>query len=150
MQYPRPHKVVFDNGYEFKQEFTPLLKEFYIKPVLTSVKNLQANATVEWLHQVILNMLVTKDLDNKVFEYIDPWGETLSYIAWAIRDSYHLTIMATPGQDVFGRHMLFNLTSVVDWRVVTAEKQRQVDIDNVRENAKRVTHDYAIDDRVYV
>ena len=29
-------------------------------------------------------------------------------------------------------------------------KKLQVDIDNVRENAKRVTHDYAIGDQVYV
>ena len=41
--------------------------------------------------------------------------------------------MATPDQDIFGRDMLFNLASVVDWRVVTAAKQRQLDIDNVRE-----------------
>ena len=60
-------------------------------------------------------MLVTKDLDNKLFDYIYPWGETLAYTAWAIRDSYHLTIMATQGQAVFGRYMLFNLASVVDW-----------------------------------
>ena len=58
--------------------------------------------------------------------------------------------MATPGQAVFGRDMLFNLASVVDWRVVTAAKQRQVDIDNVRENSKQVTHDYAIGDQFYV
>ena len=59
-------------------------------------------------------MLVTKYLDNKVFDYIDPWGETLASIAWAIRYSYHLTIIATPGQAVFGRDMLFNLASVVE------------------------------------
>ena len=58
--------------------------------------------------------------------------------------------MATPGQAVFGRDMLYNLASVVDWRVVTYAKQRQVDIDNVRENSKRVTYDYAIGDLVYV
>ena len=46
--------------------------------------------------------------------------------------------------------MLFNLTSVVDWRVAIAEKQRQVDIDNIRENSRQVTHDYAIGDIVYV
>ena len=46
--------------------------------------------------------------------------------------------------------MLFNLESVVEWRVVTATKQIQVDIDNVRENAKWVTHEYAIGDWVYV
>ena len=85
-------------------------------------------------------MLVTKDLDNKVFDYIDPWGETLASTAWAIRSSYHRTIMATPGQAVFGIYMLFNLASVVHWRVLTVAKKRQVDIDNVRDNAKQVTH----------
>ena len=79
-------------------------------------------------------MLVTNDLDNKAFDYINPWGETLAYIAWAIRDSYHHTILASPGQAVFGRYMLFNLASVVDWRVLTAAGQHQVDIDNIREN----------------
>ena len=42
--------------------------------------------------------------------------------------------MATLGQAVFGRYMLFNLASVVDWRVLTAAGQHQVDIDNIREN----------------
>ena len=31
---------------------------------------------------------------------------------------YHLTIGSTPGKDVFGRDMTFNLASVVDWRVI--------------------------------
>ena len=45
-------------------------KEFDIKPVLIKIKNPQYNATVNQLHQVILNMLATQDLDNKVFDYI--------------------------------------------------------------------------------
>ena len=102
------------------------------------------------LHQVILNMLVTKDLDNKVFDHIDLCGETISYIAWAIRASYHSNIMDTPGQAVFGRDMIFNLASVVDWRVVTAAKQQQEDIDIVQENARQVMHDCAIGNRCYV
>ena len=58
--------------------------------------------------------------------------------------------MVTPCQAIFGRDVLFNLASAVECRVVTASKQRQVDIDNVRENAKRVTHDCAIGNQVYV
>ena len=127
-----------------------MIKDFDFKPVLTSANKPQASAPVDRVHQVILNILVTKDLDNKVLNYIDPWVETLSYIAWAIRASYYRTIFATPGQTAFGIDMLFNLESVIDWRVATTVKQRQVDIDNVRENTKRVTHDYAIGDRVYV
>ena len=127
-----------------------MLKDFDIKPVLTTVKNPQANALVERVHRVILNMLSTKDLDNKVYEHIDPWSETLSYITWSIRAYYCCTIMTTLGQSVFGRYMLFNLTSVVDWRVLTAVNQRQVEIDNVRENAKRFTYDYEIRNQFYV
>ena len=40
-RYSRPRKVVFDTISQFKQYFTPLLKDFDIKPVLTSVKNLK-------------------------------------------------------------------------------------------------------------
>ena len=54
--------------------------------------------------------------------------------------------MSTPVQAVFGRNILFSLASAIDWIVVTAVKQRQLDIDNVRENAKQVTHNYAIGD----
>ena len=80
------------------------------------------------MHQVILNMLVNKYLSNKVFEYIDTGSETLASIALVIRASYHHTIHSTPNQAVFGRDIIFNLASVVDWIVIIAEKQIQVDI----------------------
>ena len=83
---------MFDNGYEFKPDLTPLLNDFNIKPVSTKIKNPQNNDPVEQVHQVILNMLVTKYLDNKVFGCIYPWGETLASIAWAIRVSYNRNI----------------------------------------------------------
>ena len=132
IRYLRPLKVVFDNGSELKQDFTPLQKYLDIKPILTTIKNPQANSPVERVHQVILNILVTKDLDKKVFDHIDPSGENLTSIEWSIRAYYHCTIMTTPGQAVFVRDMIFNLASVVDWRVITAVKQQQVDIYNVQ------------------
>ena len=46
--------------------------------------------------------------------------------------------------------MIFNLVSVIYWRVITAGKHQQVDINNVQENARKGTHDYAIGDIVYV
>ena len=52
--------------------------------------------------------------------------------------------MDTPGKVVFGRDVLFNLASVVEWQVLNAAKQCQVYMDNIRENAKHVMHDYAI------
>ena len=91
-------------------------------------------------------MLGTKDTDNKVFYHIYPWGETLAYIAWLIRASYHLTIGDTRAQSVFGIDMIFNLASVVYCRVITTKKNQQVDIDNVQENSSWVIHDYAVGD----
>ena len=114
-RYPHPRRVLFDNG-------STLLKDFNIILVSMSVKNPQANAPVERVHQVILNILFTKDIDNRVFYHIDPWGGTLASIAWEIRASHKCTTMVTPGQTVFGGDMLLNLTSVIDWRVVTAAK----------------------------
>ena len=54
------------------------------------------------VHQVILNILVTKYVANKVFDYIYPWSETLEFISWTIRVSNHCTIQSTPGLSVFG------------------------------------------------
>jgi Integrase core domain. len=64
---PRPVEVVYDNGSEFKKDFQPLIKDFDIKPKCTTVENPQANAPVERVHQVIHNMIRTKDLSNRVF-----------------------------------------------------------------------------------
>ena len=94
------------------------------------IKNPQANAPVEWLHRVILNIIVTKDIGSKVFENIYSWCETLAYISWEIITSYRCTIIATPGQAVFGRDMVFNFTSVLDWQDINANKKRKVGIDN--------------------
>ena len=95
------------------------------------------------------NIMFTKDIDNKVFDYVDPWGETLASIAWVIRSSYHCNIQATPVQVIFGRDMIFNLASVIDWRVITNGKQQQLETDNMRENARQVTNEYAIEDPVH-
>ena len=73
-RYLHSKKFVLENRSEFKWDFTPLSKDFDIKPVLITIKNPQDNAPVKWVHQVMLNMIVTKDLANKFFEYIYSWG----------------------------------------------------------------------------
>ena len=99
-----------------------MLKNSDIKTALTTIKNPQANALLDMMHQLILNMIVTKDPDNKVFDYIYPWGENLAYISWAIQAYSHSTIKATQDQSVFGRYMIFNLDSVIYWQVITDGK----------------------------
>ena len=76
-------------------------------------------------------MMVTKDLGNTIFDYIDPWGEILTSVAWAIRASHHSTFNATPSQLVFGRDMIFNLSTIINWQTTLNNKQAQVDKDNL-------------------
>ena len=125
-----------------------LLKDFDIKPRPTTVENPQGNSPVERIHQVVHDMIKTKELDKFIFDYIDPWGEILSSVAWAIRSSYHSTLQATPAQIVFGRDMLFNMKKVINWQLMTENKLKQIARDNARENTERIPHKYNIGDEV--
>ena len=42
---------------------------------------------MDQLHPVIYDIHVTKDIDNKLFKYIDSWGKILDSIEWAIKAS---------------------------------------------------------------
>ena len=99
---------------------------------------------------MIYNTIFPKDLDRKVYDYIDPWGVILASVEWYIRAYYHRTVGFTPSQVVFGIYMLYNLMSIVDWSVVTASKQWRFEIDNVSKNFRQVRHDYNIGNLVYV
>ncbi len=67
-RYPRPRTVIFDSGNEFKKDFLPLVREFSIKPTPITIKNPQANSILKRVHQVLGNMLRTKDLQTHEFD----------------------------------------------------------------------------------
>ena len=79
--YPRPRKVIFDNGNEFKKDFSPLLRDFSIKNSPTFIKNPQANSVLERVYQVLGNMLRKQNLQKYDFDDIDPWSELLYSVA---------------------------------------------------------------------
>ena len=95
-------------------------------------------------------MFLTKNLKEQILDYIDPFGDILASIAWAVRASYNSSTDATPAQLVFGRDMMFNITSLVNWKALSIKKQKAVDDANKRENSKRIQHDYKINDQVYI
>ena len=80
MRYPRPKKVIFDNGSEFKKDFVPLLQDFAIKPACTTIKNPQSNAPVKRIHQVVGQMMAAQDLKTRIFDFINLWGPILTSI----------------------------------------------------------------------
>ena len=149
-RYPRPRKVIFDNGNEFKKDFLPLLRDFSIKPTPTTIKNPQANAILERVHQVLGDMLRTKNLQQYDFDALDPWSDILASVAWAIRSTHHSTLKASPAQLVFNRDMLLNIKFIADWETIRLRRQKDVDRNNERENSLRVDHDYHIGDKVLV
>ena len=56
-RYPRPGIITFDGGSEFKADFKKVMKEEFnlkVKPI--SVRNPQANAILERVHQTIGNI----------------------------------------------------------------------------------------------
>ena len=85
---------------------------------------------MDHVHQLIYSIIVTKNTSNKVIRCIDPWGEILKYIAWTTRAYFHRILKTKLGQAVYGRDMIFNLSKVLDWQVITTYKQGQVGIDN--------------------
>ncbi len=62
-RYPRCHHLIYDNGLEFKLHFATLCDSYGIKHNPTTIKNPQANAICERIHQVLGTMMRTFELD---------------------------------------------------------------------------------------
>ena len=64
-RYPKPFRVVFNDGPEYKRDFIPLFRDFNIKPFCTTVEKPQSNGTIERHHQVTHNIIITIDIKIK-------------------------------------------------------------------------------------
>jgi transposase InsO family protein len=149
-RYPWPTQITFDRGSEFiGQDFQKMIKEDYgVKAKPITVRNPQANAIVERVHQVIGNIIRTFELENNYLDETDPWKGILSATAFAVRSTFHTTLKNTPGQLVYGRDMIFNVKHEANWEFIRARKQQIIEKNNQAENAKRIPHTYHIGDKV--
>ena len=148
--YPLPTQVTFDRGNEFiGHEFINMVtKDYGIKKKPITVRNPQANAIIERVHQTIGNIIRTFELETNFLDNNDPWAGILSATAFAIRSTYHTTLQASPGQLVFGRDMIFNIKHVANWQTIKQRKQNLIRLNNIRENSKRKAHTYWAGDQV--
>jgi hypothetical protein len=92
--------------------------------------------------------LRTAEIDGREMDEKDPWGPFLSSAAYAIRSTFHTTLKTTPGQLVFGRDMALPITFMADWGAIEQQRQEEMDRNNRRENASRISHDYKVGDKV--
>ena len=113
------------------------------------MKNPQANF-VERVHQTLVNMLCTKDLENYPFDPKDSWIDILGSCAWAIWSTAHTTLRASPAQLVFGRDMLFDLSYLVRWKDIQDKKVHSHQVNMEQENSKCVKHMYNVGDNIYL
>jgi hypothetical protein len=108
-RYPRCRNIIYDNGSEFKLHFQSLCDSFGLKRKPTSVKNPQANALLERIHQTLANMMRTAELDMANTADPSDVADFLNDAAWAVRSTYHTVLKASPGAAIFGRDMLFGV-----------------------------------------
>jgi hypothetical protein len=149
-RYPRCQNIIYDNGSEFKLHFEALCDSYGIKRKPTSVKNPQANAILERVHQVIMTMLRTAEVDMADSVTPNDIDTFLTNASWAIRSTYHTVLKASPGAAIFGRDMLFDIPYIADWNKIGDYRQRQTDLNTARENKQRVDYDYKVGDRVLI
>ena len=149
---PWPTEVIMDRGREFCAEVSAMIKNDYgFSKKLITTRNPQANAIVERTHKVAHQMIDTtgvKDVDD-----LDArWGFTgiLSAVRRAVNSTVHTTLRATPSQLVFGRDALLNVSFQADWEAIRQRKQRLINLNNKRENAKRHDYTYTVGQQVDV
>ena len=123
------------------KDFQKIIKENYgIKPI--TVRNPQANAIVERIHQVIANIIHTFKLENNYSDEDDPWKGILSATSFGIHSTYHMILQKMPGQLVFGRDMILNIIHRANQEYVRQKKQERINKNNERENKKTIPHNY--------
>ena len=149
-RYPWPQKVICDRGREFMAEVKTMLQEDYgVKVSQITTRNPQANAILERIHQTIGDMIRTFQLPTRAdIDTEDPFTGLLSAVAFATRATVHTTLGATPSQLVFGRDAMLNTKYEPDWDTIRAKKQKLIDKNNAKENAKRFPHTYKVGDKV--
>jgi hypothetical protein len=144
--------MIYDNSSEFKLHFEHLCDSYGIKRKPSTVKNPQANAILERVHQVLGQMLRTLELDMAVSVSPDDVDVLLDNAAWAIRSTYHTVLKASPGAAIFGRDMFFDIPFLADWYKIGEHRQLLTDRNrnNERENKRRIDYDYKVGDKVLV
>ena len=121
-RYPHSQYIIYNNGSEFKLHFETLRDEYRVTRKPTSIKNPQANAICERMHQTVGNVLRTllhgepPKTFTKAKDFID---EALSISMHAMRAGMHSTLGSSPGSLVFNRDMFLNIPLIVDWHAIT-------------------------------
>jgi hypothetical protein len=149
-RYPWPQEIVYDRGSEFMGDFANMIiNDYGIKRRPITVRNPQANAILERIHQTLGNIIRTFEVHKENKHEAEYYLEgILSAAMFALRATYHTTTQATPSQLVFGRDAILNVKFQADWDYIRSRKQQLINYNNQRENKSRIPHQYKAHDKV--
>ena len=148
-RYPRPKKVIHDNGGEFTGfEFQEMMSSYGIKAVPTTVKNPRSNSIAERMHLTMGDMLRTMEFEGP--DWKEEIDTALQSVAWAIRSTVSMTTGHTPGQLLFSRDMIMQVRVVADWERIKAARMKAAATANQQENKTRLDYQYQIGDKILV
>ena len=88
-RYPHFQYIIYDNRSEFKLHFKTLCDSYGLKCKPTSVKNPQSNAILERVHQTIMAMLRTSEIDMTDTINESDIADFLTNAAWAVCSTYY-------------------------------------------------------------
>lgn len=154
-RYPRPMRCIFDNGGEFVgKEFRELLTQAGIAKAPTTVKNPQSNAICERMHGTMADILKTiqdkesaPENEEQANQIID---NALATCVHALRCAVNHTMQTSPGALVFSRDMIMEVPLLANLDLIRQRRQELIDINLLRTNKKRINHDFAVGEKIYV
>ena len=112
------------------------------------LRNSQAYAIVERVHQTFGNIIRTFKIQQMDVDNDRPWEGILISTIFAIRSTVHTTTQHTPLQLVFGRDTILYINQEAHWQLIKCYKKARVTEGDEKENRRRQSHLYCTGDKV--
>ena len=124
-------RCIHNNGPEFMgAPFMRMLEVNSIKDVPTTVKNPQANAICEQLHQSIGNTLrahLSSNIPQDVEQANNVMDTCFTTAGYASRSAIHRSLKISPGAIVFQRDMVMDIPLLADLHALHQRRQLIID-----------------------
>ena len=150
----KPVRIIYDQGSEYlNADFEAHLHFLGIKGIPTGVKNPQANAILERVHDVVKTSIRTEGYTYKpqnIAEATTMVDRILASAQYAVRCTVNKTFGVSPGALVFQRDMLLPIPIITNLRLLREKRQVLINKANLIENQRRKSHDYNIGDQFLI
>ena len=97
------------------------------------------NAILEWIHQVLGNLVSTCNITQTYVDKDDPCSFILAASSFAICSTTNRLKGYSPGRLLFGSDMILLINHKVDWGLIRQQKQTKINKDNICKNRNELT-----------